>query len=195
MDTIGSRMKYIRKAAGLKQAEFASRVLVSASYISKVESGKELPSEVFTKLVALEFGVSYIWLKEGIGDAQINQKEHDYFERNIVINDISEDIVELNKNFRILLDDNNTFRKMCISEISRSLSKIMQMAVSNNEEIILVELLADYLGNMEELIEKLNRIKGANDYSVTSNHYISSFTKDIKKIFCELSDLIAKSKK
>ena len=72
MNTIGSRIKYLRKQIGLKQIDFANRVLVSASYISKVESDKELPSNIFTKLVALEFNISYEWLKDGIGDMQLN---------------------------------------------------------------------------------------------------------------------------
>ena len=42
-------------------------MLVSASYISKVESGKEVPSEMFLKLVSLEFGASHDWLISGIG--------------------------------------------------------------------------------------------------------------------------------
>ncbi len=41
------------------------KVLVSSSYISKVEAGKEIPSDIFLKLISLEFGISYDWLKTG----------------------------------------------------------------------------------------------------------------------------------
>ena len=40
-------------------------MLVSSSYISKVEAGKEIPSDIFLKLISLEFGISYDWLKTG----------------------------------------------------------------------------------------------------------------------------------
>ena len=69
METIGSRIKFIRKKENLRQIDFASRVLVSASYISKVESGKQIPSNIFVKLIALEFNISYEWLKDGKGEA------------------------------------------------------------------------------------------------------------------------------
>jgi len=45
MEHIGERIKIIRKMYNIKQKEFAERVSVSASYISKVESGKEVPTE------------------------------------------------------------------------------------------------------------------------------------------------------
>ena len=197
MDTIGSRMKFIRKKEGLKQADFAKRVLVSASYISKVESEKETPSDIFIKLVALEFGISYIWLKDGVGNIEIEKKEHDYFERNITgdTNSIPEEIMELNSNIRSLLQNNNTFRRMCISEICQDLSKIIQMDMIGNEKDLIIELLADYLGNIEELANKLYMIRKINDSSEKSDYYISSHIKSIEKIFQDLSDLLIKPSK
>lgn len=197
MDTIGSRMKFIRKKEGLKQADFAKRVLVSASYISKVESEKETPSDIFTKLVALEFGISYAWLKNGVGNIQIDKKEHDYFERNTTddTNSIPEEIMELNSNIQNLLQNNNTFRRMCISEICQDLSKIIQMDMIGNEKDLIIELLADYLGNIEELANKLYMIRKINDSSEKSDYYISSHIKSIEKIFQDLSDLLIKPSK
>ena len=150
-------MKFIRKKEGLKQVDFAKKVLVSASYISKVESDKETPSDIFTKLVALEFGISYAWLKDGVGNIQIGKKEHDYFERNATddINSIPEEIMELNSNIQSLLQNNNTFRRMCISEIYQDLSKIIQMDMIDSEKDLIIELLADYLGNIEELVQRI----------------------------------------
>lgn len=190
MNTIGSRMKYLRKQEGLKQIDFANRVLVSASYISKVESDKELPSDIFTKLVALEFNISYAWLKDGIGDMYVNKTTHDYFERNITTSDTLEEITELNHNFNILLKNSTTFKKMCVSEICHNLSTILQTDLSEEEKILLIELLSDYLGNIKELIEKLYMVKDVKDYSDTSNYYISSYVKDTQKLFKDLSDLI-----
>ena len=46
MEHIGERIKIIRKMYNIKQKEFAERVSVSASYISKVESGKEVPTDI-----------------------------------------------------------------------------------------------------------------------------------------------------
>lgn len=197
MDTIGSRMKFIRKKEGLKQADFAKRVLVSASYISKVESNKETPSDIFTKLVALEFGISYAWIKDGVGNIQVDKKEHDYFERNVTddTNSISEEIMELNSNIQSLLQNNNAFRKMCISEICQDLSEIIQMDMIDSKKDLIIELLADYLGNIEELANKLYMIRKINDCSEKSDYYIYSHIKSVEKIFHDLSDLLIKSNK
>lgn len=197
MNTIGSRMKFIRKNEGLKQTDFANRVLVSASYISKVESDKETPSDIFTKLVALEFGISYEWLKDGVGNIQIDTKKHDYFERNIIddTNSISEEIMELNSNIQRLLQSNSTFRKMCISDMCQDLSKIMQMDMTDSKKDLIIELLADYLGNIEELADKLYMLRKIDDKYEKSDYYISSHTKSIEKLFHDLSDLLIKSDK
>ncbi len=64
---ISQRIKEIRIKRNLKQKDFASRLLVTPSYISRVESGTEIPSKIFVKLVALEFNVNYEWLCSGEG--------------------------------------------------------------------------------------------------------------------------------
>lgn len=67
MKTIGERMRFLREKVNLKQSAFAERVLVSQPYISKIEAGEEIPSDMFTKLVAYEFNVPYNWLLKGEG--------------------------------------------------------------------------------------------------------------------------------
>lgn len=58
MDTIGDKIRSIRKKAKLTQAEFGERLTVSESYISMVESGKEIPSDMLIRLISLEFDTS-----------------------------------------------------------------------------------------------------------------------------------------
>lgn len=77
MEHIGERIKTIRKMYNIKQKEFAERVSVSASYISKVESGKEIPTDMLLKLIALDFKVSLDWLRNGIGEIKENSKGFD----------------------------------------------------------------------------------------------------------------------
>lgn len=103
--------------------------------------------------------------------------------------------MELNSNIRSLLQNNNTFRRMCISEICQDLSTIIQMDITGNEKDLIIELLADYLGNIEELANKLYMIRKINDSSEKSDYYISSHIKSIEKIFQNLSDLLIKPNK
>ena len=195
METIGNRIRFIRKKQNLKQVDFANRVLVSASYISKVESGKEIPSDIFVKLVALEFDISYEWLKDGKGEIQISKTRYDYFERNtaIQIDDLPKEVYELNDSIKTLLQSNSTFRIMCLSEIYTNLLKILKLEMCDNEKDLIIEILSDYLGNLEELAEKLNTIANESDYDKKSTFYISSFVKSTQKLFQDLADLLVKS--
>lgn len=112
MEHVGERIKTIRKMNNIKQKEFAERVSVSASYMSKVESGKEVPTEMLLKLIALDFKVSLEWLRDGSGE----MKEH-------------------NKGFDILTDDGllkkyqtmkDYFEKMIEEQSGNNLENIIQ---------------------------------------------------------------------
>ena len=59
MDTLGERIKEVRKKLNLKQKDFAKRLLVSTSYISKVETNVEIPTDTFLKLISYEFNVPF----------------------------------------------------------------------------------------------------------------------------------------
>ncbi len=59
---INERIKELRKKEGLTQKQFAERILVTQTYLSKIETGVEVPTDKFVKLVSLEFGASLEWL-------------------------------------------------------------------------------------------------------------------------------------
>ena len=51
MDTLGARLKYLRKENGLTQIQLADRIYVSESYIALIEADKRNPSiEIVSKL-------------------------------------------------------------------------------------------------------------------------------------------------
>ncbi len=68
MDTVGARIKMLRKEENLKQIEFSKRLLISQSYLSGLENGNEVPTSKLIKLIGLEFGVNLNWLLEGKGE-------------------------------------------------------------------------------------------------------------------------------
>lgn len=80
MDTLGMRIRKVRKMYNLRQKDFADRLFVSAAYISMLEADKEHPTDMLLKLISLDFNISFLWLKEGAGEMSINKK-NDYFER------------------------------------------------------------------------------------------------------------------
>lgn len=79
MTDIGFRIKSLRKERKITQSEFAKKICVSQSYLSRVENNKELPTDMLLKLISLEYKCSYEWLKQGIGNMEIN--ENDYYDR------------------------------------------------------------------------------------------------------------------
>lgn len=67
MDSIGYRIKALRKDLNLTQKEFSKRLLVSQPYLSGLESGSITPTSKLTKLICLEFGIREDWLLNGKG--------------------------------------------------------------------------------------------------------------------------------
>ena len=59
------RIKLIRQSLGLTQDEFASRIGISRSALSLLESGKNNPSERTVMLICREFGVNLDYLLHG----------------------------------------------------------------------------------------------------------------------------------
>lgn len=77
MNDIGERIKILRKEEKLKQIDFSKRLLLSQSYLSSVESGRENPTDKVLKLICLEFGVNESWLLSGDGEMYSDLFEND----------------------------------------------------------------------------------------------------------------------
>lgn len=70
MNTLGQRIKEIRSEQSLTQKQFADSISVSRPFISRVEAGKENPSDSLLKLISATYKVKFDWLKTGNGDKQ-----------------------------------------------------------------------------------------------------------------------------
>ena len=65
--TINERLKLLRKREGLNQADFAARLGVRNTAISRYESGERALSEQMILAVCREYGISDEWLRTGTG--------------------------------------------------------------------------------------------------------------------------------
>lgn len=65
-----NRIKELIKSTGLKQVEFANRIKVDPSYISKLlsDNSKTVPSDRLLNDICREFNVSEEWLRTGKGE-------------------------------------------------------------------------------------------------------------------------------
>lgn len=65
---MNERIRKIRSSLKLTRAEFGKRLGVSGDVINNLERGRVEPKEPILKLICKEFGVSYSWLVDGIGE-------------------------------------------------------------------------------------------------------------------------------
>lgn len=65
---MNERIKQIRSSLKLTRAEFGKRLGVSGDVINNLERGRVEPKEIIIKLICKEFGVSYQWLVNGLGE-------------------------------------------------------------------------------------------------------------------------------
>lgn len=73
METIGDRIKMIRRVFKLNQIEFAKRLCVTNAYISALEKGDKRPSRSLAKLICIEFGINAYWLEKGEGSILVTE--------------------------------------------------------------------------------------------------------------------------
>ena len=64
---IGERIKEVRKAASMNQADFGKAIGVGLSAVSAIEIGKNNPSEQTIRAICQEFGIRRGWLEHGEG--------------------------------------------------------------------------------------------------------------------------------
>ena len=78
---INERIRAVRTQFDLTMEKFGERISVKKSSVSLMESGKINPSERTIRLICQEFGVSYAWLKDGVGDMLVEEGEDDAVNR------------------------------------------------------------------------------------------------------------------
>lgn len=62
IQTIGDKIRKIRKDSGLKQVEFVAELDIDRSYLSKIEANKIQPGRELLIKMSKEFNVSLDWL-------------------------------------------------------------------------------------------------------------------------------------
>ena len=71
MIQLADRIKEIRKTANISQEVFAYSLGVSRAHISKIETGKAIPSKQLIKSICRGWNIREKWLEEGKGPADL----------------------------------------------------------------------------------------------------------------------------
>lgn len=74
---MNTRIKYLRKHLSLTQEEFAAKIGIGKSALSRIESGVNNPSEQTLKLICSEYNVRRDWLLSGEEPMQLPPDEDD----------------------------------------------------------------------------------------------------------------------
>lgn len=74
MESIGSRVKAIRKDQGLTMKQFGARIGISDAAVSQIESGKNGISEQSIIAICKEFNVSEVYLRTGAEEMYTSTK-------------------------------------------------------------------------------------------------------------------------
>ena len=139
--TVGERIKQIRKTKKITQKEMSDRVCVTQSYISRVETDKEIPTDMLMKLISLEFNVSYDWLKWGKGEIDISNET--YFDLQSASELRRYNIKNINKFLDFLEKNSSPAIDICITGIiSGIVSMFEQFGENDNICAIILEKLS-----------------------------------------------------
>lgn len=146
---MNSRLKGIRKALRLTQKEFAARLGITDSGISRLEKGQNQLTDQLIRAICREYKVNYEYLKNGIGemfvevpqtvvDELCEQYDLDDFDRIML-----QEYLKMDEASRNVLK--TYIRKICgqISEVDDTQSKIDAEVEAYREELELEARQAD----------------------------------------------------
>lgn len=100
MNELGKRIRQVRKNSNLNQTEFVEKIGIKQNTLSLIENGHQGTSESVIRAICREYGVSYVWLTEGIDPMYVPK-----------------DAVRLEKLSRIMSGDND-FLKSVLADIA-----------------------------------------------------------------------------
>lgn len=68
MNTIGERIKHLRKEMHLTQVELGKVIGIKGASVAQIEANTSKPTEAALKLICATYKVNYLWLTEGRGE-------------------------------------------------------------------------------------------------------------------------------
>lgn len=71
MNTIGERIKWLRKDKDMTQQEFSERLGIKRNTVAQYETGKNKPLDSVIALICSKFAVNESWLRTGEGEPYV----------------------------------------------------------------------------------------------------------------------------
>lgn len=120
MESINNRIAWCVKDSGLTKTDFAARINISQSFISRLVSGEKLPSDRTITDICREFNISEVWLRTGEGEPHMERdKDEEFLEIMEKINISDDDLIKrIIKAYWFLDDDEKAAVKKMIDNLS-----------------------------------------------------------------------------
>ena len=120
MESINNRIAWCVKDSGLTKTDFAARINISQSFISRLVSGEKLPSDRTIADICREFNISEVWLRTGEGEPHLERdKDEEFLEIMEKINISDDDLIKrIIKAYWFLDDDEKAAVKKMIDNLS-----------------------------------------------------------------------------
>ena len=120
MESINNRIAWCVKDSGLTKTDFAARINISQSFISRLVSGEKLPSDRTIADICREFNISEVWLRTGEGEPHMERdKDEEFLEIMEKINISDDDLIKrIIKADWFLDDDEKAAVKKMIDNLS-----------------------------------------------------------------------------
>lgn len=120
MESINNRIAWCVKNSGLTKTDFAARINISQSFISRLVSGEKLPSDRTIADICREFNISEVWLRTGEGEPHMERdKNEEFLEIMEKINISDDDLIKrIIKAYWFLDDDEKAAVKKMIDNLS-----------------------------------------------------------------------------
>lgn len=87
---MNERVRYIRQKNGLTQKDFGGRIGLKSNSVSDIENGKNSLTDLVIISICREFGISELWLREGIGDMKEKPANNNRFSWNKLMSAVAE---------------------------------------------------------------------------------------------------------
>ncbi len=163
MDTIGERIKAVRKNRKINQIDFAQSLGISQTHVSKMEKNIENPSKTLLMFISHKYRVSLEWLEFGIGEVNLELN----LEKDGCINQIHTIAYQLERVIKHLGEHDSGTVMFCLKAFYNSiLGPVLSYCVNNdanldeffnykNESHLLY---STYLDTLEELTSSIRHL-------------------------------------
>lgn len=186
MYDLSDRIKKVRKDNNLTQKDFGEKVVCSGSYISKVESGKEAPSEMFLRIIALQFKISYDWLLYGTGNMRDSNDGYGLDAPLKSNNLINSELLKVQSALASINSERDIFN---VNDILKNIESILLMETATKaQKSIILEIFRDIVNMAGFFIDSYSRVDPANPHAMDKSvEYFFSKCKDemleVKDVF------------